>query len=98
LAFGLFAALHAMSPRWMGYGDVRLAGLLGGYLGWLGLAYVPVGLFVGFLLGALTGIALVAAKRMSRRGALPFGPFLAAGALTAVLWGEPLIAAWLGRL
>jgi leader peptidase (prepilin peptidase)/N-methyltransferase len=73
---------------------VRLAGLLGFFLGWLGLAHVALGLFLGFLLGAVVGGVLVLTGRRSRRQALPFAPFLAAGALVAVLLGGPLLAAY----
>jgi leader peptidase (prepilin peptidase)/N-methyltransferase len=95
IAFAFFLLLHLISPAWMGFGDVRLSGYLGGHLGWLGLLHVPVGLFLGFAIGAVVGIGLMAAGRAGRRTQVPFGPFLALGALVAVLVGEPLIDAWL---
>jgi leader peptidase (prepilin peptidase)/N-methyltransferase len=78
----------------MGFGDVRLAGLLGFFLGWLGLAHVALGLFLGFLFGAVLGALLLATGRRNRRQAIPFGPFLAAGAIVAVLFGHPLLDAY----
>lgn len=95
LAFAFFLLVHLASPRAMGFGDVRLSGYLGWHLGWLGLLYVPVGLFLGFLLGAIVGVALMAQKKAGRKTAIPFGPYMAAGALIAVLVGSRIIDLWL---
>lgn len=95
-AFGTyvaFRALHAAARGGLGYGDVRLAAMLGGYLGWRGMAYVPVGIFAGFVLGAAVGVVLLLAQRASRRTALPFGPFLAAGALLTIVAGTSFVDA-----
>jgi leader peptidase (prepilin peptidase)/N-methyltransferase len=78
----------------MGFGDVRLAGLIGLHLGWLGLLEVPTGLFLGFGLGAVFGLGWLAYQRAALRTHIPFGPFLAAGAVLTVLWGQPLVALW----
>jgi leader peptidase (prepilin peptidase)/N-methyltransferase len=80
----------------MGDGDVRLAGLLGMYLGWIGLMHVPIGLFLGFLAGAVVGVAAMA-KGGDRKTAVPFGPFMAVGALIAMVWGHPIVNLWLGH-
>ena len=72
----------------MGDGDVRLAPLLGMYLGWLNPGIVPVGLFLGFVLGAVVGVAAMAAGAAGRRTKLPFGPFLAVGTVLAVFVGQ----------
>jgi leader peptidase (prepilin peptidase)/N-methyltransferase len=77
----------------MGFGDVKLAGLLGLYLGWLGWSPVWIGTLAGFLLGGLAGVALLVARRAHRRTAIPFGPSMLAGALLAVLLARP-IATW----
>jgi leader peptidase (prepilin peptidase)/N-methyltransferase len=90
-------AIHLAAPHGMGLGDVRLAGLLGLHLGWLSIGHVPVGLFLGFVLGAVVGVAMMAVGRAGRKTALPFGPFLAAGTELAILWGEPVLDAWLQR-
>jgi leader peptidase (prepilin peptidase)/N-methyltransferase len=58
--------------------------------------HVAFGLFAGFLYGAVVGIALMALGKRTRRQRIPFGPFLAAGALTIILIGQPLIDAYRG--
>jgi leader peptidase (prepilin peptidase)/N-methyltransferase len=95
-AFGALGLLHLVSPRGMGMGDVKLAFVLGLYLGWLGWGEVFLGLFLGFFLGAVIGIVLIAAKLRTRKDHVPFGPFLAAGTLIAVIWG-PSILGWYSR-
>ncbi len=83
-AYAAFAALHALNPDGLGYGDVRLSGLLGLFLGWLG----PDAMLAGTAFGAV-GAAIVAltmlARRRGTRATLAFGPFLAAGAAAAAL-------------
>jgi leader peptidase (prepilin peptidase)/N-methyltransferase len=91
LAFIFFFILHFISPRGMGFGDVRLSALLGLFLGWIELPLVAVGLFLGFALGAGIGVVLMVTKRRSRKDRVPFGPFLAAGALLAVLLTHQLL-------
>ena len=84
-------AVHVLSRGGMGDGDVRLSPLLGAYLGWLGLAYVPVGLFLAFLFGSIVGVIGMIVGRADRRTALPFGPFLALGTVVAVFVGDAII-------
>jgi leader peptidase (prepilin peptidase)/N-methyltransferase len=91
VAFAIFYVIHFVSPRGMGFGDVRLSFLLGLALGWLGWGEVAGGLFAGFLYGAVVGVALIAVKVRGRKQQIPFGPFLAAGAMTFVLLGEPIV-------
>jgi leader peptidase (prepilin peptidase)/N-methyltransferase len=95
--FNALLLIHLVQPRGMGLGDVKLAGVLGLHLGWFGLGHVVVGLFLGFGLGAVVGLALVAAGRRSRRDHVPFAPFLAAGTLLAVVVGAPILR-WYGGL
>jgi leader peptidase (prepilin peptidase)/N-methyltransferase len=95
-AFSFFFVLHVAAPGGMGFGDVRLSFILGMFLGWLGWAYVFGGLFSGFLYGAVIGMALIAFGRRGRRQHIPFGPFLAAGTMTFVLFGEQLVNWWRG--
>jgi leader peptidase (prepilin peptidase) / N-methyltransferase len=90
-AFAVLFVIHFVSPRGMGFGDVRLCFLLGLALGWLGWQYVLFGIFAGFLYGAVIGAALIGLRLRSRRQHIPFGPFLAAGTLTVLLAGTPLI-------
>jgi leader peptidase (prepilin peptidase) / N-methyltransferase len=84
-ALVFFGVLVLISPRGLGLGDVKLAGLCGGYLGWLGLAAFLAGMFTAWLLAALAGLSLLAMRRATRRSEFPFGPFLVAGTLLAVL-------------
>ena len=89
----LFAAYFAMAfayPQGMGLGDVKLAGVLGMVLGWLGWGELAVGAFGAFLLGGLFAVALVVARRAGRGSGIPFGPWMLGGAALAVLAGEPI--------
>ncbi len=89
--------VHVASRGGLGEGDVRLAPLLGLYLGWLGLAFVPVGLFFAFVAGATVGIVLLATRRFDRSDAIAFGPFLAIGTVAAILMGEQFLDLVLSR-
>ncbi len=98
LAWVALLVIHLIQPSGMGFGDVRLAFVLGLMLGWLSLGHVVAGVFLGFLLGAVVGLGLVVLGGRSRKDAVPFGPFLAAGAALAVVAGRPLFDWWLGTL
>ncbi|WP_432199106.1 prepilin peptidase [Streptomyces sp. bgisy027] len=74
--------------RGFGFGDVKLALVVGAVLGWYGWAIVLAGTFAGFVFGALYGIGLVLAGRADRGSPVPFGPFLLAGAVAGVLLGS----------
>jgi leader peptidase (prepilin peptidase) / N-methyltransferase len=88
----LFAALLAY-PKGMGMGDVKLCLLLGAALGKL----VLVGLMVGMLAALLPAAFLLARHgAAARKMAIPFGPFLALGAVVALFWGDALLGAYLG--
>lgn len=91
-AWLFFGLLWWVYPRGIGFGDVRLAPLLGAHLGFLSLMHVFVGIFLAALLGAATGLALQATTRRSARDPIPFAPFLALATLITVLFG----AAFLG--
>ena len=86
--FAFYFVIVFIYPAGMGLGDVKLAGVIGLALGWLGWGELLVGGFLGFLLGALAGVTLMVVGRAGRRSALPFGPSMVAGALLAVLWGD----------
>lgn len=88
--------LHIAHPRGMGMGDVKLALVLGLYLGWMGLGHVFLGIFLGFLLGSIVGIALIATGLRTRSQHLPFAPFLAGGSLVAVIIGDGVLKWYLG--
>ncbi|MGE5829358.1 MAG: prepilin peptidase [Micromonosporaceae bacterium] len=87
LAF--FATITLAHPAGMGLGDVKLSGLLGGVLAYLSWSTVVIGTFAGFLLGAVVGIGIMLARHGDRRTAVPFGPFMVAGALAGVFLAEP---------
>lgn len=92
--FAFYFLLALAYPAGMGFGDVKLSGVLG-YLGYLGVGELLVGAFAGFLLGGLAGAALVVLRRAGRKTAIPFGPFMLAGALVGILAGHPLADAYL---
>jgi len=89
--WALFFAINFVSPKALGFGDVRLALLMGFGLGWLGAAYTFLGFIVATLLGSVVGVGLMLAGKAGRKTAIPFGTFLASGALVAVLAGAPIV-------
>ena len=97
VAFVAFLAVHLAVPRGMGFGDVRLAGLVGGAAGWLGYGHAFIVFLVAFGLGAVIGVGVMVATRGGRKTRVPFGPFLAAGALAALVWGNPIANALFHR-
>ena len=88
--YAFYFVLAFIYPAGMGFGDVKLAGVLGLYLGWLGWAEVLIGGFLGFLFGGVVGLLLMVVRRAGRKSQIPFGPFMLAGALAAILWGGAL--------
>lgn len=94
--FAAFFLLALISPEGFGFGDVKLGGLLGLYLGWLGWDFVVLGVAAGFLIGTVIALALMALRRASLRTPVPFGPALLAGALAAVVAGPQLLTAYGG--
>jgi leader peptidase (prepilin peptidase)/N-methyltransferase len=92
LFFYLPALIH---KKGMGMGDVKLAAVLGLYLG---RAVAPA-LFIALILGVVVGAAIIASKGVSegRRAKVPFGPFLAAGGLVAFFVGDAIVDSYLGR-
>jgi leader peptidase (prepilin peptidase) / N-methyltransferase len=88
--FAFYFLLAMVYPAGMGFGDVKLAGVLGLYLGYLGWAEVITGGFLGFLFGGVVGGVLMAVRKAGRKSQIPFGPFMLAGTLVAILWGGAL--------
>jgi len=80
-----YLLLALARPGQLGGGDIKLAALAGLMLGWLGWRTLLFGACLGFLLSAVVSVALLAARRITLHGALPFGPFLLGGTLIAVL-------------
>ncbi|MBX0301790.1 prepilin peptidase [Cryobacterium sp. 1639] len=93
--FALYLALALIRPGGMGLGDVKLAGVLGLYLGWLGWGELAIGAFAAFLLGGLFGVVLLAVRRAGRKSSIPFGPWMLAGAWTGVLFGNIIALGYL---
>ena len=86
--YGAYRLIRLIRPDGMGGGDVKLAGLAGLYLGWLGWGPLAVGWLAAFLLGGGFAVALVASGRATRRTAVPFGPWLLAGAWVGIWFGQ----------
>ncbi|WP_375490490.1 prepilin peptidase [uncultured Jatrophihabitans sp.] len=82
--YAVLFVFQLLAPRSFGSGDVRLGGVLGGYLGWFGWGYVYYGIFAGFLLGAVVAVALLMTRRASMKSAIPFGPMMIIGALVVL--------------
>jgi leader peptidase (prepilin peptidase)/N-methyltransferase len=96
--FGFYFLLALVYPAGMGFGDVKLAGVLGMYLGWLGYAELVVGGFLGFLFGGVIGGALMLSGRAARKSKIPFGPFMLVGALVSIMCGGALGDLYLNAL
>jgi leader peptidase (prepilin peptidase) / N-methyltransferase len=82
--FAGFLVLAVVSPSGLGMGDVKLAAVLGLYLGWLGWDVVLAGALAAFVVQALAALVLLAARRVRRDGDLPFGPAMLVGAALAM--------------
>jgi leader peptidase (prepilin peptidase)/N-methyltransferase len=88
--FAFYFLLVVVYPSGMGFGDVKLAGVLGLYLGYLGWAEVITGGFLGFLFGGVVGAGLMVMRKAGRKSQIPFGPFMLMGALVAIVAGGAL--------
>ena len=86
---GGYLLLAVVRPGQMGGGDIKLAASAGLAMGWLGWPDLLLGTALGFILSAVVSLALLAARRITLRGAIPFGPFMIGGALLAMLGGHP---------
>jgi len=82
----------ATGKEGMGYGDFKLLGALGAWLGWQGL---PLIILLSSLVGAITGIGLMVFTRHGREQPIPFGPYLAAAGVIALFWGPEIVRRWL---
>ena len=94
--FALYYLLALAYPRGMGMGDVKLAGMLGLFLGFLGWQAIVVGAFAAFLLGGIFSLVLVALRRASGKTAVPFGPWMLLGAWLGILFGDDIMRTYLG--
>jgi leader peptidase (prepilin peptidase)/N-methyltransferase len=90
--FAVFLVLALIAPSGLGMGDVKLAALLGLYLGWLGWNVVVLGAAAGFVVQAALALVLLVTRRIGLKGELPFGPAMLLGAAVAIGWGAAVLA------
>jgi leader peptidase (prepilin peptidase)/N-methyltransferase len=95
--YGAYFLLLLAHPAGLGFGDVKLAGLLGLHLAWLGWEVLVVGAVLGVFAGGLAGVLLLVARRVNRRSSIAYGPALLAGAFVAILWGQQIADWYVGR-
>ena len=94
--FALYFVLALVYPGGMGFGDVKLAGVVGMVLGFLGWGALIVGAFAAFLLGGAFGVALLVLRRADRKSGIPFGPWMLVAAFISIFIGERVWNGYLG--
>ncbi|AZP12956.1 prepilin peptidase [Undibacterium parvum] len=85
----------ATGKEGMGYGDFKLLAALGAWMGW---SMLPIIILLSSLVGALVGISLMLFTKMSKNKPIPFGPYLAAAGLIALIWGQQLSQTYFGLM
>jgi len=95
IGFVLFLLIAYLSRGGMGWGDVKLAGLIGLATGY---PLVFVSIITGAILGGIVAVILLITRRRTSRGSIPFGPFLAATAMITLLWGTSILNWYLGLM
>lgn len=88
VGFGVLFLIAVASKGGMGGGDVKLAAVLGLYLGW---SNILLALFLSSLIGSIVGLTWAAIKRKNLKTALPFGPFLSIASMIVILWGQEIL-------
>ena len=96
--YAFYFLLAFIYPAGMGWGDVKLAGVLGLYLGWVSWQLAILATFVAFIVGALVGLLVMVRSGEGRKTKVPFGPFMVIGTWTALFWGQPVIDWYVGSL
>ncbi len=98
-AGGLMAVIYGYyfltGKQGMGGGDVKLLGMIGVFIGWQGVIFT---IFMASLIGSIVGVSWMLYKGKDMKAAIPFGPFLALGALIFVFWGDPMIGWYFGLM
>jgi leader peptidase (prepilin peptidase) / N-methyltransferase len=95
ILFAVYFLLWFIKPGGMGLGDVKLAGVLGAFLGFSGWAALAVGGFGAFLLGGIVSIGLLITRKATRKSGIPFGPWMIAGCWLGLVVGTPIATAYL---
>jgi len=90
--YGLYFVMAFASPSSLGFGDVKLSGLIGLLLGWIGVAEAVVGLMAGFLVGGLVAVAMLLGRRVGMRSHIAFGPAMLVGAIIAMVVQYQVVA------
>jgi leader peptidase (prepilin peptidase)/N-methyltransferase len=90
----IYLIIALVSSGGIGYGDVKFAGVLGLFLGYLSWGALITGAFAAFALGGIFGLALVASRRADRKSGIPFGPWMLIGAWVGVLFSTPIVAGY----
>jgi leader peptidase (prepilin peptidase)/N-methyltransferase len=91
---GFYGIVWFIYPAGMGLGDVKLSGVLGLYLAWLGWGQLVVGAFAAFMVGAVVSVSVVLIRGGDRKTKVPFGPFMLIGVLIGIYAGHPLAHAY----
>jgi len=81
----------AMFASDLGFGDVKLSAVAGGFLGWFGITQAVAGFLLAWVLMAVVGLVLLLFRRIGRKASLPFGPYLIAGSVIGALFGAQLL-------
>jgi leader peptidase (prepilin peptidase)/N-methyltransferase len=95
IGFAIFLLIAIASRGGMGWGDVKLAALIGLATGF---PLVFLAIIMGAILGGIVAVALMIAKKRKRRETIPFGPFLALAAMVTLLWGSNILSWYLGLM
>jgi len=95
IGFAIFFLIALISRGGMGWGDVKLAGLIGLATGF---PLVFLSIIMGAILGGIVAVAMVIAKKRQRRQTIPFGPFLAVAAMITLLWGSNIMNWYIGLM
>ena len=95
ILFACYFAFALIYPSGMGFGDVKLAAVIGLYLGWLGWGALAVGAVSAFLLGGIFSVVLLLMRRVGRKTGIPFGPWMLAGAFVGIFFGTELAESYL---
>lgn len=98
ILYGFYFVMMVAVPNGMGFGDVKLAGVLGAYLAWLGWGELAIGAFAAPVLGGVYAMVLLATKRAHRKSGIPFGPWMVLGATVGIAAGAQLWRSYLGVL